>query len=205
MIGEELVFGIRTSLNPKLSKPLTFELEQQAIDRRRKFKSAGDEIAYRKSPGYLEKRAYLGRTTPEFGVVIQVGLLVPGGVTHIHAENPESVILEAFWSQFKDEYDTLFQYGLNSPLVGYGILDWTLPFLLKRSAILGIPIPRDIPLAKERNPAVYDVAINWERKIHPGGNLDFLSTAFDLEYDQSLESELKVVKQIYGKMKGGIR
>jgi hypothetical protein len=218
-MNNEIVFAIGGVQNVAHAD----RLKEMAIDKRRKFKDIVQKGIYLKSPEFLKKLDNLGRTTPEFAMVGEIGLMTtdrkylyalrgPKNQPHqagdvldqVEYFESEGGVITAFWDQFRKEYDTLARYGHSYPVVGHNILSWGLPFLLKRSSIRGITASRELPLRTDYNAGIYDLAMKWDQSSHPWSSLKFMSEIFGLDYDGSLESELDTIWEIYKKMKGNL-
>jgi 3'-5' exonuclease len=79
--------------------------------------------------------------SPLTGRVVALGLLdteEPGGRVHVYGigdgiANTEETVLQMFWAWFRDRRAV--------PIVGFNIFGFDLPFLYRRSLLLGVPVP----------------------------------------------------------------
>lgn len=86
-----------------------------------------------------QKKAWLerGALSPLTGSVAAIGMIIedkPICIFTNEPSQPEPVLLAAFWDTFRTEQD-------RARFIGFNILRFDLPFLMRRSWKLGVPVP----------------------------------------------------------------
>tara|TARA_R100001163_G_C5050978_1_gene187764 strand:- start:23 stop:706 length:684 start_codon:yes stop_codon:yes gene_type:complete len=86
----------------------------------------------------IEKKAALNA---EYGTVLAIGMQDESGQTLLvgGSEEAEVEILEEFWESVGDSYGRTGEYW-----IGHNILNFDLPFLFRRSMLLGVRVPRQV-------------------------------------------------------------
>lgn len=121
---------------------------------------------------------------PESGEVVVVGFKtdkqawVDGALL-----NPEHVILEGTWQHIADELRS------GTRVCGFNIFAFDLPFLIKRSWMLKVPIPPDIRYTYKGkrywNENFVDLRLEWTFVERNGpGTLNHIARAFGLEAEE---------------------
>lgn len=106
-----------------------------------------------------------------FGQICCIGYIKEGEeITKGVIKGTEDEILEKFWEVAKDV--ELF--------VGHNIYEFDLPFIFKRSIILGIKPRFDINFARYRNQPIFDTMKEWEKWSQGAQKLDTLAKVLDL-------------------------
>ena len=132
--------------------------------------AAAAKIDLAKAKHDQEEQAYFnhaverGALTPETGRVISIGfwgardkpqLLLPHLFQQTDPDEIERRMLEAFWSRWQGLLDDL---GL---LLSWNGAGFDLPFLIRRSWILGVPIPRWVRRGKFYHDSHVDLMQTW--------------------------------------------
>ena len=159
---------------------------------------------------------------PDYGKVLSVGFtvsnvqqdytcLITGDVDSAEHIVTESEVIDRFWSAFDN---------CNGACVGYNILSFDLPFLIRRSFAIGVKPPATLPfMVKFRNEPVtdlYPILYNWQ----PGKSLKLVAKLYGLtvlapDVDGSMVakmtpgelwkyqiSDVYLVQQLYNRMNG---
>ena len=118
---------------------------------------------------YVERAAL----SPLTGQVLAIGYLPPGEAESIVVEN-ENVLLADFWWRF------LSHRRHGNIIVGHNILGFDLPFLVRRSWLLGIDVPADAFDGRYFNRIFVDTMDRWGCGTRGGDfvKLDVLAKAF---------------------------
>lgn len=104
-----------------------------------------------------------------FGRVVAVAYALDDGEV-VALSGTETEILEAFWAA----------YAGATRMIGHNIRDFDLPFLVRRSRILGVK-PSALPnLARYRHDQVYDTLHEWNLWSGKAGSLDVLARLLGL-------------------------
>lgn len=114
------------------------------------------------------------------GVGDSTGIVQTKCVKHHHDDDGEADTLEWFWFKI---FTPTVRHG--QQLVGHNILDFDVPFLVRRSWILGVDVPPGVMSPNYRYASDWwlDTRKVWEcgtRGSNVPGNLDLLGRAFDL-------------------------
>lgn len=119
-----------------------------------------------------DESLYLGTSFEgTFGRICCIGYIKEdGNVKKDVLEGDEKEILEKFWEIAKNV--ELF--------VGHNIYEFDLPFIFKRSIILGVKPRFDINFARYRNQPIFDTMKEWEKWSQGGQKLDTLAKVLDL-------------------------
>lgn len=89
-----------------------------------------------------------------FGRIACIGYIKEDGkITKEVIKGNEEEILEKFWSVVADV--DLF--------IGHNVFEFDLPFIYKRSIILGVKPSRNLNFAKYRNDPIFDTMSEWEK------------------------------------------
>jgi hypothetical protein len=96
-------------------------------------------------------RAALSATT---GHVLLIGVLNNGGF-HGFGEDDESANLAMFWDLVVDQMDLLLH------IIGHNSNNFDLPYLVRRSWLLGVPVPREVRQGRYWNPLFIDTMDAW--------------------------------------------
>ena len=162
---------------------------------------------------------------PDYGKVLSIGMCWDMANVHVFtvAKTPEEIddeqgvvseagALEAFWANL---------YASGGHCVGYNILSFDIPFLLRRSMALGVEVPIIPNLAKFRTEPVTDlmaILYNWGAQSYKG--LKLVAKLYGLpveapEVDGSMVkgltpeelyayqvSDVKLVVSLFNKMNG---
>lgn len=88
----------------------------------------------------------------EFGRIFCVGYAVDNAQAECLVGD-EKEILQKFWGLAKDAH--LF--------IGHNVMGFDLPFIYKRSIILGVRPSKELSFARYRNNPIYDTMCEWER------------------------------------------
>ena len=117
--------------------------------------------------------------SPMTGRVLAIGIGFANGNNHYLALNEandvnESGLLEEFWRDF---YYPSIKASFN--LIGHNIHDFDVPFLIRRSWLLGIDIPENILRGRYLNDAFIDTMARWNCGSRSSGyvKLDTLGQA----------------------------
>ena len=107
------------------------------------------------------RNAHLGRAalSPLTGRILAIGIQDPDGYVGVYSSTPdlEHELCEVFWKTFTDNHEK------GCSVVGFNIARFDLPFLYRRSLILGVEIPDDV-LEKGRwwSPTFIDLMEMWQ-------------------------------------------
>lgn len=204
----ELVFSLRTTPNEKLSNSLDSLLESYVRDKRM---SETTWQARKNSPEIMEKRKNIQESNAEFGQISAIGVWQPAKKQpkQVWRGNEEDLVAD-FWT-YCEKYLLPFRDITtrdDAPLpsiVGNGCLIWQLPFLLKRTALLGLRPTGTWPVLERRNNQhVYDLSIHWTQNPYSEMTLDEMATYFDLELPEDLESELDLIWELYHRIRNAL-
>lgn len=89
----------------------------------------------------------------------------------VHAPDSEKEILEEFWNAYKA--------NRGAQWVGFNVCRFDLPFIIRRSWALGIPVPSEIRAGRYWHAGIIDLRDVWQlgdREAH--GNLDTIAKLF---------------------------
>lgn len=131
-------------------------------------KAAADHFAK------FKDKAALDATT---GRVVAIGLYHVNGSRIIDCDgsaSDEEAGLRAFWSDVEDVMAT------NTPMIGFNTHNFDLPFLVRRSWILGVPVPMGVRQGRYWNPLFIDLMKWWAFDGRDLISLDTLAAAFGL-------------------------
>lgn len=118
----------------------------------------------------FKKKAALDATT---GHVVAIGLVGPAGVK-ILGDHNEAELLRSWWSSVE-----VYLAG-HVPMVGFNIKHFDLPFFVRRSWILGVPIPSGVRVGRYWNDLFIDLMEVWNQGERGYVSLDTLCAAFGL-------------------------
>ena len=93
--------------------------------------------------------------SPATGRVLLIGLLVDGKFDSIGQAKSEADALVAFWDV------VLLAIDDRRPLIGHNSNGFDLPFLIRRSWILGVPVPREVRQGRYWHPLFRDTMEHW--------------------------------------------
>jgi hypothetical protein len=175
-------------------------------------------LAHRDSDVFESKRSRFQERHAEFGVIDELGMMDSGSGTIKLFEGEEVDMVTNFWEYYKDfiypeppgvkphEWSSVNPAVLG-PLrgpaimpgvIGFNILVWQLPFLMKRTALLGLQSSCKFELNKEFNTEVYDCGIRWIQSKYDEPDLDEVAVYFGLDQENpTLEQEIEMIWQIY--------
>lgn len=105
------------------------------------------------------------------GIVLVVGILESDSRNITILEGEESSIIKGFWDFFSETTDMI---------VGHNIKGFDVPFILRRSWLLGIQTPVDIVRGRYINDRFIDTMERWACGTRDTISLDNLSKAFGL-------------------------
>jgi 3'-5' exonuclease len=97
------------------------------------------------------------------GRILCIGYALDGDEPQVlAAEDPEEEvgILEQFWGEAIGALDGIDGTGLLRVIVGHNVLDFDLPFMLRRSIILGVQPPH-LPLRRYSSSPIFDTMWEW--------------------------------------------
>jgi len=119
----------------------------------------------------FQEKAPLDATT---GRVVAIGLADPAGV-RIVGDDDEAEVLRGWWNSVET------YLGGHVPMVGFNIKHFDLPFLVRRSWILSVPIPSGVRTGRYWNDLFIDLMEVWQQgERSKMVKLDVLCAAFGL-------------------------
>lgn len=160
------------------------------------YKSAEAIYAWREKDiaAWSEERIKTYSLSPLWGRVVAIGFAAdpPGDLSDeivtqsllARREDDEATILKALWQRVEREAE---------PLVTWNGMGFDVPFLLVRSAILGVPTPRGNYLRRYDSRLHYDVKLvtaGWDSYRARGTSLDDWAQAFGLRAKSAHGSEV---------------
>lgn len=168
----KLFFDIETIPAPKQLEPRLKELYEQKKAKKAARAAQGSGSRGNASPqGPQSFSAYLRMTSLDgsFGRICCLAYAIDDGEVQALAGDERS-ILEGFWAQTTP----------STRFVGHNVFDFDLPFVIKRSRILGVR-PSVMPsLARYRSHPVYDTMHEWTGWGRSSVSLHALSVALGL-------------------------
>jgi len=118
----------------------------------------------------FKEKAALDATT---GRVVAIGLADPAGI-RILGDKDEAETLRLWWR------DVETYLADHVPMVGFNIKHFDLPFLVRRSWILGVSIPNGVRSGRYWNDLFIDLMEAWQQGERGYVSLDTLCAAFGL-------------------------
>lgn len=134
----------------------------------------------------LEGRQAKGKNTDDTFETYLAKTGLSGEFGHIvclaYAINDEPV--DVWWGEESDILTNFWRAAAGiQRFVGHNVLEFDLPFIMKRSRILGIKpswSSRNLSFARYRNVPIYDTMREWDLWGNRQASLDLLARAFDL-------------------------
>jgi hypothetical protein len=200
MEEDRIYFTMQSEPLPMSKEQRDWMIENKLRDKRMK---PTTWMGYKKEKAFEEKLHKFQLRNAEFGQVKAIGAM---GEEKKHSEwgpGNEPEIIESFWEHCQR---TSQMFGAEPQIiptvVGANCLAWQLPFLLKRSALLGIKPSIRIPLEKKNNPYVYDISTHWLNDPYGEVPVEELAVYFGINFDgPSILNELDVIWEIYHRIR----
>lgn len=114
----------------------------------RKKKGTRDQNGVNDFDTYFRNTSFQG----EFGRLFCIGFAVDDQETKCLSGNEKDILVK-FWGLAKDAH--LF--------IGHNVMNFDLPFIYKRSIILGVRPSKDLSFARYRNSPIYDTMCEWDK------------------------------------------
>ena len=118
---------------------------------------------------FMEKAAL----SPVTGRVLVIGMLHKGQPLFIDGPD-EAKNLQEFWVVVEDFLSK------KTPLIGHNSNSFDLPFLVRRSWLLGVPVPREVRQGRYWNPLFRDTMEQWSFGAREYAKLDVLGQYFSV-------------------------
>lgn len=122
--------------------------------------------------GHFAKFKDKAALSPTTGKVLAIGWMSASGEEDTIVFDDERKMLDEFWSRFETCADR------KQPMIGHNILNFDLPFLVKRSWILGVSVPQDVRNGRYWHRLFIDTMDVWACGSRDYVSLDTLGKLF---------------------------
>ena len=136
--------------NLKDAAKIADKIEQARADHQKAIDNFPAELEFARTR-HFETHKQEAALRPEWGQVLAVGCYWVDEVVEVQiVEKSEHKIIRSFWDDF--------EYYFNRKFIGFNCLAFDIPFLIRRSWILGVKVPET---AKDKYNGIIDLAIVW--------------------------------------------